>query len=137
MDNSIYEKVFRARRKGRSMGCVIDGSGKRGINRQSKKVVDSALCTGCGTCVSMCPQSAIKLRIDGTKGVYFPEIDLEKCCLCRICYQVCPGHSVYYEQLIPESLGQKSYNVMIGNYYNCYVGYSNDMEIRHNSASNG
>lgn len=37
MHNNTYEKVFRARRKGRSMGYAIDGSAKRGINRQSKK----------------------------------------------------------------------------------------------------
>lgn len=38
------------------------------------------LCTGCGTCINVCPQSAIEMKLK--KGQYFPEVDPEKCIKC-------------------------------------------------------
>ena len=92
---------------------------------------------GCGTCVGLCPQSAVRLVTDRTRGTYVSKIDEEKCNLCGICHQVCPGNSVNFGQLNPENPDRKSNNIMIGNYDSCYIGYSNDEEIRHNSTSGG
>ncbi|MCK4454394.1 Coenzyme F420 hydrogenase/dehydrogenase, beta subunit C-terminal domain, partial [Candidatus Parcubacteria bacterium] len=61
----------------------------------------------------------------------------EKCNNCGICYEVCPGHEVDFKGLNLEIFGKEPENVLIGNYLNCYVGYSTDHDIRYNSASGG
>lgn len=100
-------------------------------------VVKDGLCTGCGTCVGICPNSAVEMVIDHRKGIYLPRLNEERCNNCGICYQVCPGHSVDFKQLNLEIFGKESEDILIGNYLNCYVGHSTDYDIRYNSTSGG
>jgi coenzyme F420-reducing hydrogenase beta subunit len=102
-----------------------------------REVVKGDLCTGCGTCVSLCPNGAIELVIDDKKGIYVPQLNEEKCNNCGVCYEVCPGHSVDFKQLNPEIFGKEPDDILIGNYVNCYIGHANDYEIRYNSAAGG
>ena len=106
-------------------------------NKTIAQVVKDGLCTGCGTCIALCPEEAIKLTIDEKKGIYVPELNEEKCNNCGICYKVCPGHEVDFKQLNLEIFGKEPEDIIIGNYLNCYVGHSTDYEIRYNSASGG
>jgi len=46
-------------------------------------------CTGCGSCIDVCPMDAISLA-DG-KAV----IDLDKCANCHACESVCPVDAIY------------------------------------------
>ena len=101
------------------------------------QVVKDGLCTGCGTCVALCPNESIKLTINEKKGIYMPELNEEKCNKCGICYEVCPGHGVDSKQLNSEIFGKEPEDVLIGNYLNCYIGHSTDHTIRYNSASGG
>lgn len=106
-------------------------------NGKTIESVENNLCTGCGTCVALCTEEAIKLTIDERKGIYVPELNEEKCNNCGICYGVCPGHEVDFKQLNLEIFGKEPEDVLIGNYLNCYVGHSTDYDIRYNSASGG
>jgi ferredoxin len=47
-------------------------------------IFDSKVCSGCGTCVGICPVNCL--------NVYngFGKIDKEKCIKCGLCYGVCP-----------------------------------------------
>ena len=101
------------------------------------QVVKDGLCTGCGTCIALCPEEAIKLTINEKKGIYVPKLNEEKCNNCGFCYEVCPGHEVDFKQLNLEIFGKESEDVLIGNYLNCYIGHSTDYDIRYNSASGG
>jgi len=101
------------------------------------QVVKDGLCTGCGTCISLCPNEAIKLTINEKEGIYVPELNEEKCNNCGICYKVCPGHEVDFKQLNLEIFGKVTENVLIGNYLNCYIGHSMDYDIQYNCASGG
>ena len=101
------------------------------------QVVKDNLCTGCGTCYAMCPKEAISMKINERKGIYEPVIDESKCNNCGICYEVCPGHAVDFEQLNSEIFGKEPEDILIGNYLNCYIGYSTDYDIRYNSSSGG
>jgi len=101
------------------------------------QVVKDNLCTGCGTCYAMCPKEAISMKINERKGIYEPVIDESKCNNCGICYEVCPGHAVDFEQLNLEIFGKEPEDILIGNYLNCYIGYSTDYDIRYNSSSGG
>lgn len=100
-------------------------------------VVKKGLCTGCGTCYSICPSSAIDLIKDDTKGIYQPHTIQIKCKNCKICTEICPGHSVDFDHLNLEIFGKNPNNIYIGNYENCRMGYSTDQKIRYNSASGG
>ena len=106
-------------------------------NNTIAQVVKDGLCTGCGTCIALCPEEAIKLTIDEKKGIYVPELDEEKCNNCGVCLTVCPGHEVDFKQLNLEIFGKESADILIGNYLNCYVGHSTDYNIRYNSSSGG
>lgn len=106
-------------------------------NKTIAQVVKDSLCTGCGTCIALCPNSAIELTMDEKKGIYVPRIDEEKCKNCGICFKVCPGHEVDFKGLNLEIFGEEPENILIGNYLDCYVGHSMDYDIRYNSASGG
>ena len=101
------------------------------------QVVEDGLCTGCGTCVALCPNGAIKLAMDGKKGIYIPELNKEKCNNCGICFKVCPGHEVDFKTLNMQIFGKEPEDVLIGNCLNCYIGHATDYDIRYNSASGG
>ena len=107
------------------------------INRTIEPIVNDGLCTGCGTCVGLCPRDAIKLVIDKTKGLYIPQLDRGRCSECGICFEVCPGHSVDFTALNQDIFGKQPEDVVLGNYLNCYLGHATDYEIRYNSASGG
>lgn len=102
-----------------------------------KLVVESDLCTGCGTCTALCPENAIKMMVDNKRGTYIPILDEIKCNSCGICYKVCPGHEVDYDKISCDVFGNKSENIFIGNSLNSYVGFSEDINIRTNSSSGG
>ncbi len=50
--------------------------------------INPALCTGCGRCVSVCPQLAIALVENGA------EIDADRCNGCGLCIQECPRQAI-------------------------------------------
>jgi len=102
-----------------------------------ESVVNDELCTGCGTCVGICPLSAIEMVKNNSKGIYLPQLDDEKCNQCGICLDACPGHSVNFQQLNLDIFGQEPQDILLGNYLNCYIGHATDYEIRYNSASGG
>ncbi len=102
-----------------------------------ESVVGDGLCTGCGTCMGICPNSAIKMVKNELTGIFLPKLSFEDCNQCGICYKVCPGHSVDFKRLNLEVFGKDPENILIGNYVNCYIGHAIDQEIRYNSASGG
>lgn len=106
-------------------------------DRTISSVVKDNLCTGCGTCISLCPNKAIKLKVYEKKGIFIPELENKWCTHCGICYKICPGHEVDFRALNFEIFGKKPKDILIGNYINCYVGYATDYDIRYSSASGG
>jgi heterodisulfide reductase subunit A len=85
------------------------------------RYIDSAKCTGCGTCMEKCPAKApneFDMGIGSRKAVYMPfkqavplvaTIDAEHCLyftkgVCRVCEKVCPSKAVNYGQE-PEDIG--------------------------------
>ena len=106
-------------------------------NNTIAQIVKDELCTGCGTCIALCPEEALKLTIDEKKGIYIPELNEDECNNCGICFKVCPGHEVDFKELNLEIFGKLPEDILIGNYLNCYVGHATDYDIRYNSASGG
>ncbi len=100
-------------------------------------VAHGGLCTGCGTCVSLCPHNAIGMHIDRKRGVYLPRIDEILCNNCGICVKACPGHEVDFFALNEAVFGQQPDDRLMGNYLGCYTGYAADANVRYNSSSGG
>lgn len=101
------------------------------------KVVEDLLCTGCGTCESICPKDAIKLVKDNDNGIYLPHIEMSKCNKCKMCLKVCPGYEMNYNYFNIDLYGKIPTNILVGNYNHCYTGYSENYNIRYNSSSGG
>jgi coenzyme F420 hydrogenase subunit beta len=102
-------------------------------------VVKKGLCHGCGTCSGVCPNDAIRMAEEESKGVYIPVIDINSCHNCGLCYQSCPGHFVDFEDLDRSFLYSPHVqkDILLGSYYACHTGHANDYQIRHSSASGG
>lgn len=58
-------------------------------------VVDEAGCTGCGVCLTACPQEAIVLEADRA------EISQELCTDCGVCLSACPEDAIQQIELAP------------------------------------
>lgn len=101
------------------------------------QVIKNDLCTGCGTCIAACPTNSIKLVLNKEKGIYVPELNVEKCIECNTCYAVCPGHEVDFHALNQAIFGRIPEDHFIGNYIEIYLGHSTDQEIRYSSSSGG
>lgn len=100
-------------------------------------IIERELCTGCGTCISLCPKGALKIEINEKKGVYIPVLDKDKCNNCGLCFKVCPGYDVKFRYLNLEIFKNIPREILVGNYVDCYIGSSTDYTIRYNSSSGG
>jgi len=101
------------------------------------RVLGSKLCTGCGTCAGICPNEAVRMYRSDSEGVYLPRIEEEKCNRCGLCVRSCPGYMLDFEELNSKVFGKQPADILLGNYLGCYIGHSNDNEIRYNSSSGG
>lgn len=118
---------------------ILDERGSQMTNcYKVEDVVANSLCTGCGTCVGMCPMDLIKMWKDPKEGTYIPILKESKYCNeCRLCIAVCPGHSLDLDKLNLLVFGRISDYVLLGNHTGCYVGHSTDERLRWNSSSGG
>jgi len=101
------------------------------------QVVEDGLCNGCGTCAAVCPSGAIDIVKSKSCGIYLPRIKTDKCKTCQLCMTCCPGHKVDFQQLNLEIFGHQPSDRFLGNFLKCYVGHSNDHDIRFDSSSGG
>jgi len=106
------------------------------MNNIAETVIDG-LCSGCGTCVGICPTEAIHMEKDDQEYRYLPFIDVDICINCKKCVEVCPGRNVNFEKLKQKIFGEQESDKYLGHIINTYVGHSNNINIRHNSSSGG
>jgi len=84
------------------------------------------MCNGCGTCIGVCPYSALEMKIV-SEGFYKPVLDSSRCKRCYICVRACPLTSTFTST-------KKSF---IGNHRSVYIAHSTDPLIRFNASSGG
>jgi heterodisulfide reductase subunit A2 len=61
---------------------------------------DSALCTGCKTCVSLCPYNAISFSEEGKMAV----VNEALCQGCGSCAAACPAAALKVQHFTPEQI---------------------------------
>jgi len=90
------------------------GAAARAANIISKKelesepliaVVDEDLCSGCGTCISICPYNAIE-KVEGKDGKMQAKVNEALCMGCGACVACCPSGAIQQKgfkdkQMIP------------------------------------
>ena len=52
-------------------------------------IKDKSKCSGCHSCMNICPKNCIEMKVD-EEGFWYPEVDKEKCIECGICKKSCP-----------------------------------------------
>lgn len=108
-----------------------------GRQNSVESIVASGLCVGCGTCVGVCPNSALRIAKDTQGNGYIAKLIAEKCTDCSLCLNICPSHAVDFRLLNTAPFHTESQDVLLGNYGACYIGYAIDSTIRYQSASGG
>lgn len=89
-------------------------------------------CSGCGVCVSVCPQKAINLLKGPILNV--PCLDDKYCIDCGKCIEICPGYEKYVQAFsnINTHIEQKNEYTK-----ECYLCYSSDEKLRYEASSGG
>jgi len=94
-------------------------------------VLKKKLCTGCGTCIGMCPADALSWQKEKILA------DNEKCTSCGLCLKVCPGKGFNYPFFYEKVFQKKKVSFDFGHLEAVYKGYSLDKNIYAQSASGG
>ncbi|HAG10959.1 MAG TPA: hypothetical protein DCK76_06165 [Desulfotomaculum sp.] len=79
-------------------------------------------CTGCGTCVNICPKDCIYVQYD-KNGFLMPYINDKECIRCGRCDDICP---------ILNTVERGNYAEPV-----CYAGWNKDEKVRQYSTSGG
>ena len=103
--------------------------------RNVGEVVERGLCTGCGTCVGICPSHSLEMGLRG--GILVPGVDAGKCTDCGLCVKSCPGFSLDMAKLNAEVFGRQPVDEVVGNFSECYVGHSTDERVNSACSSGG
>lgn len=107
------------------------------MQKNIKNIVNKNLCTGCGTCVALCPMEALRLDVDHHKGIYTPYVIENKCIDCTLCSKVCPGGGIDFHNFNYKIYKKLPEDYLYGNYINNYFGYSLNENTRYHSSSGG
>lgn len=85
-----------------------------------KTICNKEICTGCTTCMNICPKGAISFE-ENKEGFKYPVIDQDKCINCGLCKKICPVLNTNINDSINE----------------CYVAYTKEGKYKDNSSSGG
>lgn len=90
------------------------------------------LCARTGTCVGVCPESAISLDNN-----YYPVLDESACTECGKCGAVCPGGHVNFEELSQQSFDVGDDGSFDGYFKQILVGYAVDKLVHKKGTGGG
>lgn len=103
------------------------GKGK-GFAQLAKDVIAPGLCTICGACAGVCPNTCITMQInDYEKDEPVPVLNKE-CLSCSLCYDACPGKHIPLADLDTFVFGRERDSLLepLGIYKQCLRGYARE-----------
>ncbi|WP_051650391.1 Coenzyme F420 hydrogenase/dehydrogenase, beta subunit C-terminal domain [Selenomonas sp. AB3002] len=118
--NAVKDKIMLMNNKVREFLVKAITDGKKQENRID--YLPRVECTGCMSCVNVCPKKCISIEKDKETGFLYPKIDESICVNCGICGKACPVLSK---------------NELTGQINTVWCGFSKDKEIRYLSTSGG
>jgi coenzyme F420 hydrogenase subunit beta len=95
------------------------------------EIVQKGACVGCGACVAVCPETAVKIQQDEISGLFYPVFDFNLCIQCGICETVCPALNWKNNR----STDNDPYG--FGNHATSYSAYAVDSKHQISAASGG
>ena len=103
-------------------------------------IVAADLCTGCGVCAGVCPFNALEMQMH--RGAYTPVLTGACSPRCQVCLASCPfaEHDGSIDQIAQTRFWRQDsiqYDVILGYYLDCYIGYSLVRGQLANGASGG
>lgn len=98
-------------------------------NGNISQVVENFLCTGCGTCVGICPERAVSM-VEQIWGGLRPHVNEELCKDCGLCLKICPGRQVQREAI-------SRVDPFVGEISAAYAAQVTDPELLANAQSGG
>jgi len=104
------------------------------FKRLKNEIIDTGLCTHCGTCVGL---SNKQLIMKQTENGPLPISLSDEINLDQLAYDACPGKGFNYPNLVDNIFGSQVDDWRIGFYKDIFVGYSLNDSIRRNGASGG
>lgn len=97
-----------------------------------RKVIERELCTGCGTCIGVCPTGALSWKDDAVR------VDHGRCISCGKCYRACPGETFPMDRYAKELFGEPyAAEDILGNYQRILNVKAADERVRDGGASGG
>jgi coenzyme F420 hydrogenase subunit beta len=107
---------------------------KKAFSNLHKDVVAKGLCTGCGTCVGVCPAGAITFDF----ALEEPALK-ESCITCGTCYSTCPGQDIPLLKLEKDLFGEyrTASNELLGVSKAFFKGFAKSPHIRKLGTSGG
>lgn len=106
------------------------------VYEQLKKgVIDTGLCTHCGTCSALSEGTLGMQPTD--RGPCPLPVSARPVLLPEMAYTACPGKGSDYPALCREVFGAEPENWLIGTSRQTYVGYASNPTVRRNGASGG
>ncbi len=107
---------------------------KKSFANLLKQTIKPGLCTGCGTCVGVCPEGVLQFDFEREEPVL-----QGKCVSCGICVDTCPGADIPLPELEEKFLGEtrSPETELLGVSRALYKGFARDPEMRRHAASGG
>jgi coenzyme F420 hydrogenase subunit beta len=103
--------------------------------RTIQDVIEEGICTGCGTCATVCPTRCISL-IYGKPAIEH-SIDRSRCIRCGTCYMQCPRSFIDLKLLQKFVFGKEPDDALIGTYTGAYSARSKDEKILEKAQDGG
>ncbi|MTI53325.1 Coenzyme F420 hydrogenase/dehydrogenase, beta subunit C-terminal domain [Geosporobacter ferrireducens] len=97
-----------------------------------KEIIETELCTFCGTCIGACPQNNIYSEDEKIMGD-------DHCSSCGLCYDICPGKNFDFPHF-NKHIFSSDYDTIdndLGHYNKILRGYCTDKQLRDKSSSGG
>ena len=107
------------------------------LQRLQTEVIEAGLCTHCGSCVGLLPQT---VHMRETKHGPLPTFLNESSpptAVHQLAYDACPGKGIHYPQANQDLFGHQPQNWLIGCVRQVFIGHSAQPEIRRQGASGG